>query len=263
MDQLKADMNGFFENRPLRTLVCALALLGAGALAAASQVSGVPGELPQSVPVPPAKPAPERALASVAPAAAQRMPAPGIDAVMPVEERVCRTRLTALGVEFEELPRIDDEGECGIAFPIEVGSLGRDVELTPDGVMNCATALAAAELVRGTAMPAAGRELDAELTGVVHASTYICRHRAGGGKISEHARGNALDISAFVMADGRIVDVTAYGPADMPERRFMRSVRRAACGPFKTVLGPGTDADHAHHFHFDLAERRRGSTYCR
>jgi hypothetical protein len=39
-------------------------------------------------------------------------------------------------------------------------------------------------------------------------------------------------------------------------------VRKAACGPFKTVLGPGSDADHALHFHFDLAPRRHGGTFC-
>ena len=97
-----------------------------------------------------------------------------------------------------------------------------------------------------------------------HASAYVCRMRASGEKISEHARGNALDISAFVLADGRIVEVREHDETREPEeKRFLRTIRKAACGPFKTVLGPGTDADHATHFHFDLAERRSGSTYCR
>ncbi|MBO6718375.1 MAG: extensin family protein [Rhizobiaceae bacterium] len=235
-------------------------------LAAAAFAYAAVEELPKEGPVPPAKPAVGELLAAV-----PNTPKPRPDFVepeqdidpMPAEERACRGNLIALGVEFEELEEIDGEGECGIAFPVKVTSLGSDVELSPDAVVNCATAETAARLVQETARPAAKRELGAEIVGIRHASAYVCRHRWNGEKISEHARGNALDIAAFLLEDGRTVDVQAYGPADMPERRFMATVRRHACGPFKTVLGPGTDADHALHFHFDLAERRRGSTYCR
>lgn len=231
--------------------------------------SGAAGDLPHVMPVPPSKPATDGLLAAVPmvptprPEAGERIPAPDADDVMPAGEQACRKRLTALKAEFSEVARIDGEGQCGIAFPIEVTSLGSGVELTPAGVMNCATAETAAQLVLETIKPAALRNLGSGLAGIRHASAYICRNRASESKVSEHARGNALDISAFLLEDGRAVDVVGYGPADKPERRFMQTVRRAACGPFKTVLGPGADADHAEHFHFDLAERRRGSTYCR
>ncbi|MEX0955960.1 MAG: extensin family protein [Rhizobiaceae bacterium] len=231
--------------------------------------SGAAGDLPDVMSAPPARPVADELLAAVPrvptprPEASERLPTPDVDDVMPAGEQTCRTRLTALKVEFSELARIDGEGQCGIAFPIEVTSLGGGVELTPAGVMNCATAETAAQLVLETIGPAAERTLGSGLAGIRHASAYICRNRASEGKISEHARGNALDISAFLLEDGRTVDVVGYGPADKPERRFMQTVRSAACGPFKTVLGPGTDADHANHFHLDLAERRRGSTYCR
>jgi hypothetical protein len=52
-------------------------------------------------------------------------------------------------------------------------------------------------------------------------------------------------------------------PAPDPKAaKFLGAIRKAACGPFKTVLGPGSDADHALHFHFDLAPRRNGGTFC-
>ncbi|TFF18785.1 hypothetical protein E3C22_20770 [Jiella endophytica] len=47
------------------------------------------------------------------------------------------------------------------------------------------------------------------------------------------------------------------------EAQFLDRIRAAACGPFKTVLGPGTDADHATHFHLDMAARHNGYTYCK
>ena len=43
----------------------------------------------------------------------------------------------------------------------------------------------------------------------------------------------------------------------------MQAFRTAACGPFKTVLGPGSNADHANHFHLDLQKRRNDYLYCK
>ena len=257
------------DSIPVKNRAPLATAFGISAMIFAFGAADASGDLPDAMSVPPAKPVTEELLAAVPkvptprPEASERMPTPGVDDVMPAGEKACRSRLTALKVEFRELPRIDGEGLCGIAFPIEVTALGSGIELTPGGVMNCATAETAAQLVLETIKPAAKRTLGSGLAGIRHASAYICRNRASEGKISEHARGNALDVSAFLLEDGRAVDVVGYGPADKPERRFMQTVRRAACGPFKTVLGPGTDADHAEHFHFDLAERRRGSTYCR
>lgn len=182
---------------------------------------------------------------------------------LPGSEHACRARLVALGVSFEAMPEIDGEGACGIPYPVKVTSLGDDVGLQPAGVMNCSTAEAAARLVVDAAQPAASRNFGEKIEQVRHASAYVCRLRASGEKLSEHARGNALDISAFVLSDGHIVEVRKHEAADEAERLFQRAVRNAACGPFKTVLGPGTDPDHATHFHLDLAERRSGSTYCR
>jgi hypothetical protein len=247
----------------------AFAIIATAAIGFAYAASGPARELPEEMQAPPKRPVGDELLASV-----PNVPTPRPESAgglsdkqdagrMPEEELACRANLLSMGVKFEAVPDIRDEGECGIAFPIEVTSLGSGVELTPAGIMNCATAETAAQLVLETIKPAAKRTLGSDLAGIRHASAYICRNRASEAKISEHARGNALDISAFLLEDGRAVDVVGYGPANKPERRFMQTVRRAACGPFKTVLGPGTDADHAEHFHFDLAERRPGSTYCR
>ncbi|TIQ13325.1 extensin family protein, partial [Mesorhizobium sp.] len=70
------------------------------------------------------------------------------------------------------------------------------------------------------------------LKSVGQASAFVCRPRHGTGKLSEHAFGNALDIASFTLSDGRKIDV---GPAP-PEKdaKFLNTVRKAACGPFKT-----------------------------
>lgn len=48
-----------------------------------------------------------------------------------------------------------------------------------------------------------------------------------------------------------------------PEQRFLKRIHQQACGLFDTVLGPDANNDHRNHFHLDLAERSRRSSYCR
>lgn len=187
----------------------------------------------------------------------------GTPASMPTDELACRSRLRELGVRFEERERLSSEDGCLIEHPIAVTRLTPSVELEPEAVLNCATAQAAAAFVSDVVAPRAAVAFGAPLSAVRHGSAYVCRTRHDREKISEHALGNAIDLSAFELADGTVIDVKAYGPGDLARRDFLRGLRSAACGPFKTVLGPGTDGDHADHFHFDLQQRRSGGTWCR
>lgn len=166
-----------------------------------------------------------------------------------------------LGVDFSSHAPIDDPAGCIVAHPLSVKTLGKDIDIEPDAVLNCATAEAAARFLADVVEPAAKSVFGADLTAISNGSTFVCRPRNGTTKLSEHAFGNAIDIGAFRLAGGRTIDVAAT--ADPKEADFLSKVRMAACGPFKTVLGPGSNADHALHFHFDLAKRRNGGTYCR
>lgn len=180
--------------------------------------------------------------------------------VMPAEEKACRARLTQLGVEFEEHAARTDPAGCSIPYPLTVKSLGKDVALQPEAEMNCAIAEAAARFTRDVISPRANAEYGEELKSISHASAYVCRPRNGTRKLSEHAFGNALDIAAFTLANGVRIEVVLR--PEEREARFLGALRKAACGPFKTVLGPGSDADHATHLHFDLAPRQKGGTFC-
>lgn len=149
-----------------------------------------------------------------------------------------------------------------MAHPLTVSSLGDGVALEPEGVMNCAIAEANARFVRDHAQREATDHLSARIASVNQVSAYVCRPRASGSRLSEHAFGNALDWGAILFEDGKRLDVRLHRRGS-PEALFLAALRRHACGIFKTVLGPGSDADHADHLHFDLAERSNGSTYCR
>lgn len=214
-------------------------------------------ESPAAAPKPPEKPAqaPEKEIP----------PDPRSAAVpqekMPDEELACRRRLKSMGVDFEERKAEHDAAVgCSIPYPIALKTLGKSLDINPETELNCQMAEAAARFAADIVQPAAKAELGAELKSVGQASAFVCRHRNGGGKLSEHAFGNALDIASFTLSDGRRIDI---GPAP-PEKeaKFLNAIRKAACGPFKTVLGPGSDADHSLHLHLDLAPRRNGGTFC-
>jgi hypothetical protein len=177
------------------------------------------------------------------------------------DELTCRTRLTQLGAVFEEAAPVINEQGCNMPHPIEVSRMTENIGVAPGVVLNCATAETAARFIRDVASPAAKAEFGAEIKSIAQASGFVCRPRNGTTKLSEHAFGNALDIASFTLTNGTVIAVEPAPPAK--NEKFLRAVRAAACGPFKTVLGPGSDADHALHFHFDLAPRRNGGTYCK
>lgn len=186
---------------------------------------------------------------------------------VPVMEQTdidCRDRLKALGALFEEQKPVREEAGCRIDNPILVRRLRAGIAIVPPALLNCPMAEAIATFSGDVANPLAIAAFGSGLRSVRHNSAYVCRRRAGSGKLSEHAFGNALDIASFELENGRTIDVKHWeGGEDADAAAFQKAFRSAACGPFKTVLGPGSDDDHAHHIHLDLAQRRNGSTYCR
>jgi hypothetical protein len=107
---------------------------------------------------------------------------------------------------------------------------------------------------RNVAAPLALAYTGQRLTEIEAGSALACRARTdkAGAIPSEHAKGNAIDISSFVLADHRRIRV------EQPESDFhlahdlVGALRTTACGYFTTVRGPGSDPAHAEHFHFDL-----------
>ncbi len=180
---------------------------------------------------------------------------------MPPEEIACRQRLHDLGAKFDNHQAEADPDRLLDALSCRsVKSLGKNIGLTPDAEMNCATAETAARFAQDVISPAARQVFGETLKSITHASAYVCRPRNGTHKLSEHAFGNALDIASFTLSGGTTVAVEL---TTVPKQvLFLGKVRSAACGPFKTVLGPGSNADHAEHLHFDLAPRRHGGTVC-
>ncbi len=181
---------------------------------------------------------------------------------LPAEEAQCRRRLKRLGVQFTDIPAIRDSAACGIDHPVEVTKLTSRVEVFPPAKLTCAMAEAMAEWTRDELQPAARFRYLSPVVKIRQMSSYSCRTIRGGNIVSEHAKGNALDIGALQLASGRVIVVKKPGFFSLREKGFLNSIRANACDHFSTILGPGSDADHKDHFHFDIKERRKGRKHC-
>ena len=166
-----------------------------------------------------------------------------------------------------EVEKIRDFGNgrgCGVRNAWRVYSL-QGVQMNQPVVLNCATVNAFAHWIANSMQPQAEKRFGKPVVKLDVPSAYSCRSRNNirGARLSEHAHGNAIDVSVFHLQDGRRVDVAQGWFGSRKEKKFIGSVRSGACGLFKTVLGPGADRYHKDHLHFDLQQHRRGSSYCR
>ena len=179
----------------------------------------------------------------------------------------CLAALKEIGAVFRKEKRIDDGKGCGIDRPLVLQSVLPGITLKPEGVMRCETALELARWTKEAVLPAARTALDSEgpLTSVNQASSYVCRLRnnAAAGKISEHARGNAIDIASFTFRSGKTLEIQPRDEDSTLAGAFQRAVTATGCLYFETVLDPGSDEAHENHLHFDVLERKNGYRYCR
>jgi hypothetical protein len=143
------------------------------------------------------------------------------------------------------------------------GTLG-PVAVKPEATLACPIVSALDRWLADSVQPAAMRWFGARVVEIKQISAYSCRGMNGNSRahISEHAFGNALDIAAFTLADGRRVSVKD-GWKGMPEEQgFLRDVQAAACQQFNTVLAPGSNVYHYDHIHVDLMRRSSRRVIC-
>jgi hypothetical protein len=142
---------------------------------------------------------------------------------------------------------------CGIADPVEVSSIA-GVTFSPAPTINCAQAAALSDWITGALQPA----FNNQVAGLRVADSYSCRPRNNvrGNPVSVHGKGEAIDLSAVVLTNGKAVEVKSR-----LDRRWQKA-RKAGCGTFNVILGPGSDGYHETHIHLDVSQHG-GDPYCR
>jgi hypothetical protein len=160
------------------------------------------------------------------------------------------------------LPPAEPSPRLGPSQGDSVAAFG-PVAVKPAATLACPIVSVLDRWLADSVQPAAMRWFGARVVEIKQISAYSCRGRNGDGsnRISEHAFGNALDIAAFTLADGRRI-VVESGWHGLPEEQgFLHDVQAAACHQFTTVLAPGSNAAHYNHIHVDL-RRRAGRDIC-
>ena len=189
----------------------------------------------------------------------------GVAAESIMTPAACQGRLDARHVMFSFTPAVA-EGDCTIPLPVKIQSLavGTDVIMfSGEPILDCRLSERLADWIGNVVQPLARHHLGAGLASVETGPGYVCRNRnnAATGKLSEHAKGNALDLFAFTLSDGQRVAMRPVDGSAPAVAAFLAAVRTTACGYFLTVLGPGSDASHAEHLHVDLGLHGRTENY--
>lgn len=220
--------------------------------AAAKSVTAAPDVAPGSVP-PPATA--QDKLASIAPPTAD-----------PALSGECEQGLRNSKVQFEPVAAPFGDAKCPVDDPVRLHAIATPsgVVSLPEGpVFNCRFARQFAMWISDTGSAVVLAQTSKRLDKVATGPGYDCRHRNGdsSGKMSEHAAGDAVDITTLTLADGTTIRIAdAMNPAS-PSYAVLRALRTTACGYFTTVLGPGSNEAHREHYHLDLGVHGKSGNY--
>jgi len=184
-----------------------------------------------------------------------------VDENGPDDGAKCKTALSAAGATYDWVGTAT-EGACSIGNAVELLSVDNGTDMITfrqKPVMACDFAALMARWAGEVAGPVIAGHTGAQLKSIATGPGIVCRRRVGGAqtRISEHAKGNALDITGFGLSDNRSIQIMSE--LEKSEQLALKALRTAACGYFTTVLGPGANPAHDHHFHFDF--KKRGKSY--
>lgn len=187
-------------------------------------------------------------------------------------ENVCLSRgLVKPSAFVTPLPEIDGPGICGMTHPFRISALADGaISLDKPVTIDCSMVPALEAWLAEVVQPSAQARLGAAVVGLESFGAYSCRSidHLEGAQLSEHAFGNAIDVSGFKLADGREISIVReWKKTDTQESAFLHEIQAGACQHFTTVLAPGSDPFHYNHFHLDLAMHGSTNTgprrYCR
>ena len=153
----------------------------------------------------------------------------------------------------------DSAGDCPLTDVVRVRNFG-PVTLSSSFIASCPLALSSALFVHQQARPLTQTLMGSELARIEHVGSFACRniyHRPDARR-SEHASADALDISAFQLANGQRVTVLR-GWREEKTYPWLRALLSASCDYYGNGLGPEHNAAHANHFHLGM----RGFGLCR
>lgn len=172
------------------------------------------------------------------------------------DAEACRTFLTRTSLHARFLE--DRVTGPGCSFTNAVMVSGIDGVTAEPFSVSCRTAASLAFWEKHVLQPAAERHFDSPVERLEHFGSYACRGIYGreSARRSQHATADALDVAGVILANGKRITVARDWEGTAPERAFLQELLEGACRYFDAVLGPGYNAAHHDHFHFDRGRAR-------
>jgi hypothetical protein len=176
--------------------------------------------------------------------------------------RACLVDPQSFG-QAEPVADFQNGNGCGISNGYRVFSVA-NINFSEPATVTCGVADTLNTWIGQSVQPTAQQIYGSQVVSFKVAASYACRPRNNvrGAKLSEHGFGNAIDLAGFTLANGREIIVVRDYYGNSQDQQFLRTIRAKACGPFHTVLGPGSDYNHRDHIHLDLQKERSGGPYC-
>lgn len=183
-----------------------------------------------------------------------------MQATQPAKGPDCLERLRVKTVEASSItigPQPD--ARCVVVEAVQLTGLqlrdGSKVAFPDKPTLACTTAEVFAAYVRDLLVPLAKGSYGSPIEAIWTGPGLDCRTRdhVPGAKLSAHAEGLAVDVAQVRLTDKRMFEVGR--PKGDVDAGFETAARAGACGYFHTALGPGSDAFHETHWHFDLLAR--------
>lgn len=187
-------------------------------------------------------------LAGCAPAAV--VPPPGSPGPGRLQGKACLDALTQRGIVYQLVSEHAAVNACNLAGAVRVSKLQAPFDKPAE--MTCEMALKLDEFETNVVQPAALRYFNRRVTLVRQFGAYSCRNVNGTRRLSEHARGQAIDIGGFELDGGMTISVKEHWRGAGARSNFLREVARGACGIFRVVLTPKSNREHRDHMHLDL-----------
>lgn len=222
--------------------------------------------LAKSVPVPETKPVEALPKHEVKPAL-ETKPEPEPEKAQPkTPDRIYQTACLPLlqnEVIGKVVPPIKD-GQCEAKSPLEITAINKPVPMQLDQAIttNCTMTVALTEWAK-EANALAKTHLGSDIKTIGTGSHYQCRNvnNGAGGRVSEHAFGNALDIMSFTLTNGETTELAKDWNGNDKQKQFWRELHKKSCSFFMTVLGPEADSAHETNLHLDMGCHGKSCTY--
>jgi hypothetical protein len=163
---------------------------------------------------------------------------------------VCLEKLGQRGIVFDIVADRVAANGCNLTNGVQIKqSL---IALDKPATLTCPMAVAFQDFEEQVIQPAAQRIFKRRVILVRQLGSYSCRDIRGTRRLSEHARGQAIDVAGFDLDNGMKITIKDNWKGNDDRAHFLQEVAKGACKLFNVVLTPKSGADHHDHIHVDI-----------